>query len=177
VTEALTPRTLEEALEARALRPEAVPPSFLVQRLLNHFSPLAQNQGIAMTSALPGNLPPLRVDEPSLERVLANLLVNALEATPPGGTVTVMGSLLNGGSHPEVELVVSDTGRGIPPDDQQVLFEKYRQRPNHGNHSGLGLYICKTLVEANQGRIWVESAPGQGAKFHLALPTTAAQAH
>jgi signal transduction histidine kinase len=160
-----------------ALRPEAVPPSFLVQRVLNHFSPLAQNQGIAMTSALPQNLPSLRVDEPSLERVLANLLVNALEATPSGGTVTVMGSFVNGGSHPEVELVVSDTGRGIPPDEQQVLFEKYRQHPNHGNHSGLGLYICKTLVEANQGRIWVESAPGQGAKFHLALPTTVAEAH
>jgi signal transduction histidine kinase len=160
-----------------ALRPEAVPPSFLVQRVLNHFSPLAQNQGIAMTSALPQNLPSLRVDEPSLERILANLLVNALEATPSGGTVTVMGSFVNGGSHPEVELVVSDTGRGIPPDEQQVLFEKYRQHPNHGNHSGLGLYICKTLVEANQGRIWVESAPGQGAKFHLALPTTVAEAH
>jgi signal transduction histidine kinase len=160
-----------------ALRPEAVPPSFLVQRVLNHFSPLAQNQGIAMTSALPQNLPSLRVDEPSLERVLANLLVNALEATPSGGTVTVMGSFVNGGSHPEVELVVSDTGRGIPPDEQQVLFEKYRQHPTHGNHSGLGLYICKTLVEANQGRIWVESAPGQGAKFHLALPTTVAEAH
>jgi signal transduction histidine kinase len=158
-----------------ALRPEAVPPAFLVQRLLHHFSPLAQNQGIAMTSALPKNLPPLRVDEPSLERVLANLLVNALEATPAGGTVTVMGSLVNGGNHPEVELVVADTGRGISPDDQQVLFEKYRQRHNHSSHSGLGLYICKTLIEANQGRIWVESAPGQGAKFHVALPTTAAE--
>ena len=158
-----------------ALRPEAVPPTFLVQRVLHHFGPLAQNQGIAMTSALPQNLPPLRVDEPSLERVLANLLVNALEATPPGGAVTVKGSLLTSDNHPEVELVVADTGRGIPPDEQQVLFEKYRQRPNHGNHSGLGLYICKTLVEANHGRIWVESAPGQGAKFHLALPTTATE--
>jgi signal transduction histidine kinase len=158
-----------------ALRPEAVPPAFLVQRLLHHFGSLAQNQGIAITSALPQNLPPLRVDEPSLERVLANLLVNALEATPPGGTVTVTGGLLNGGPHPEVELVVADTGRGITPDEQQVLFEKYRQRRNHANHSGLGLYICKTLVEANHGRIWVESAPGQGAKFHLALPTAAAE--
>jgi signal transduction histidine kinase len=117
----------------------------------------------------------MKVDEPSLERVLANLLVNALEATPAGGSVTVMGSLLNGGPSPEVELVVADTGHGIPQDEQQALFEKNRQRPNHANHSGLGLYICKTLVEANHGRIWVESAPGQGAKFHLVLPTTAAE--
>ena len=160
-----------------ALRPEAVPPAFLVQRLLSHFSPLAQNQGIAMTSALPQNLPPLRVDEPSLERVLANLLVNALEATPAGGAVTVGGGLVTGDHHPEVELVVADTGRGISPDDQQVLFEKYRQGPKHSSNSGLGLYICKTLAEANQGRIWVESAPGEGAKFHLVLPTAEGEVH
>jgi signal transduction histidine kinase len=159
-----------------ALRPEAVPPAFLVQRLLHHFSPLAQNQGIEMTSALPQNLPSLRVDEPSLERVLANLLVNALEATPPGGAVTVQGGLVTSDNHPEVELVVADTGRGIPLDDQPVLFEKYRQHPNHSSNSGLGLYICKTLIEANRGRIWVESAPGQGTKFHLALPTATAAA-
>lgn len=159
-----------------ALRPEAVPPAFLVQRLLHHFSPLAENQGVTMTSVLPPHLPPLRVDEPSLERVLANLLVNALEATPPGGTVTVRGDLLTGDNHPQVELVVADTGRGIPPEDQQVLFEKYRQRSNHSSNSGLGLYICKTLIEANQGRIWVDSAPGQGARFHLVLPTTAEEA-
>ncbi len=160
-----------------ALRPEAVPPTFMVQRLLNHLSPLAQNQGIDMTSALPRDLPAIRVDEPSLERVLANLLVNALEATPPGGSVTVQGSRVTSNHHPEVELVVADTGRGIAPEDQQVLFEKYRQRPNHASNSGLGLYICKTLVEANHGRIWVESAPGQGARFHLVLPTEAGEAH
>jgi signal transduction histidine kinase len=158
-----------------ALRPEAVLPAFLVQRLLHHFGSLAQNQGITMTSALPQNLPPLKVDEPSLERVLANLLVNALEATPAGGSVTVTGARLNGGSHPEVELVVADTGCGISSDDQQVLFENFRQRPNHANHSGLGLYICKTLIEANHGRIWVESALGQGTKFHVALPTTVSE--
>ncbi len=160
-----------------ALRPEAVPPTFMVQRLLHHLSPLAQNQGIDMTSALPRDLPPIRVDEPSLERVLANLLVNALEATPPGGSVTVQGSRVTSNHHPEVELVVADTGRGIAPEDQQILFEKYRQRPNHASNSGLGLYICKTLVEANHGRIWVESAPGQGARFHLVLPTEAGEAH
>ena len=153
------------------LRPETVPPAFLVQRLLHHFSPLAQNQGVKMTSALPPDLPALEVDEPSLERILANLLVNALEATPPGGTITVLGSLLSGENHPEVEIVVADTGQGIPLDDQESLFEKYRQRPNQASSSGLGLYICKTLIDANRGRIWVESAPEQGARFHLVLPT------
>jgi len=156
-----------------ALNPDSVPPAFLVQRLLQHFSPLAQDQGVKMTAGLPGDLPALKVDEPSLERVLANLLVNALEATPSGGTISVQGGLLTGDNHPEVELVVADTGRGIPLEDQPDLFEKYNQLPHRANSSGLGLYICKTLVEANQGRIWVESAPGRGTEFHLVLPTAA----
>jgi signal transduction histidine kinase len=158
-----------------ALRPEAVPPTFLVRRLLHHFSPLAQHQEVAMTSDLSPDLPPVQVDEPSLERVLANLLVNALEATPPGGAITVQGKLRQGGGPPEVELVVADTGPGISPEDQQALFEKYRQRSHQANGSGLGLYICKTLMEANGGRIWVESAPGRGARFHLALPMAAGE--
>lgn len=153
-----------------AFSPESVPPAFLVQRLLHHFSPLAQNQGIKMTASLPPDLPAIQVDEPSLERVLANLLVNALEATPSGGIISVQGGLLSGDNHPEVELVVADSGRGIPLEDQPDLFEKYGQLPYRANSSGLGLYICKTLVEANQGRIWVESAPGEGAKFHLVFP-------
>jgi signal transduction histidine kinase len=159
-----------------ALSSDSVPPAFLVQRLLHHFSPLAQDQGVQMTAAFPRDLPPLKVDEPSLERVLANLLVNALEATPSGGSITVRGGLLTADNHPEVELVVADTGRGIPLEEQPDLFEKYGQLPHRANSSGLGLYICKTLVEANQGRMWVESAPGQGAEFHLVLPTAAEEA-
>jgi signal transduction histidine kinase len=96
-----------------------------------------------------------------------------LEATPPGGAITVQGGLRPGGNHPEVELVVADTGRGISLEDQQSLFEKYRQHSHQGDGSGLGLYICKTLMEANGGRIWVESEPGRGASFHLALPAAA----
>jgi signal transduction histidine kinase len=153
-----------------ALRPEAVPPAFLVSRLLHHFAPLAQHQGVQMTSELPPDLPALWVDEPSLERVLANLIVNALEATPRGGSITVLGRLNPEPEPGEVELVVADTGCGIPLKDQENLFEKYRLRPHKGSSSGLGLYICKTLVEANKGRIWVESVPGEGTKFHLALP-------
>lgn len=149
-----------------ALNPEAVPAAGVVRRLLDHFTPLAQRQGVALQAALPPDLPPVWVDEPSLERVLANLLINALNATPAGGEIRVAGRRLNGDS-PGVELLVSDTGRGISPEDQAELFEKFRHQ--RGNGSGLGLYICRTLVEANQGRIWVESAPGRGSTFHVAL--------
>jgi signal transduction histidine kinase len=152
-----------------ALRPEVVPPSYVVQRVIHHFSPLAQHQGVILQAALAPDLPPIQVDEPSLERVLANLLVNALAATPAGGQISMTGQLCNGPS-PEVEIIVTDTGEGISPENQVHLFEKYQQHQNKSSGSGLGLYICKTLMEANHGRIWVESEPGRGASFHLALP-------
>ncbi|MEW6387560.1 MAG: ATP-binding protein [Thermodesulfobacteriota bacterium] len=152
------------------LRPEAVPPVFVIQRLLQHFSPLAQHQQITLSSDLAPDLPPIRVDEPSLERILANLLVNALAATPAGGEIKVQGQLVDGGNQGEVEIVVADTGCGITPEDQEHLFEKYRLRQNKASSSGLGMYICKTLVEANHGQIQVESQPGHGTKFHLTFP-------
>ena len=151
------------------LKPEEVPPGFIIQRLLHHFGPLAQHQGVNLTAQPAPDLPAIRVDEPSLDRVLANLLVNALAATPTGGEIKVQAQALPD-NHREVEIVVSDTGSGISPEEQEHLFEKYRLSRHKADGSGLGLYICKTLVEANQGRIWMESAPGRGTAFHLAFP-------
>lgn len=151
-----------------ALRPEPVPPGFIIQRLLKHFGALALNEGVNLVASPPPNLPPIMVDEPSLDRVLANLLVNALAATPRGGEIRV--EALPGANRREVEIIVADTGSGLSPEDQEHLFEKYRLSGHNHDGSGLGLYICKTLVEANRGRIWAESRRGQGAAFHLSLP-------
>jgi signal transduction histidine kinase len=129
---------------------------------------LALHQGVNLVAPPPPNLPPILVDEPSLDRVLANLLVNALAATPRGGEIRVEAH--PGADRREVELIVADTGSGLSPGYQEHLFEKYRLSGHKHDGSGLGLYICKTLVEANQGRIWAESCAGQGAVFHLALP-------
>jgi CheY-like chemotaxis protein len=114
------------------------------------------------------------VDEPSLERVLSNLLVNALAATPPGGAIQVQ-TRVRENRPQEVEIIVADTGCGLSPEEQEHLFEKFRLAPHRAGSSGLGLYICKTLVEANQGRIWVESQVGEGSRFHLAFPTAAGE--
>jgi signal transduction histidine kinase len=151
-----------------ALRPEPVPPGFIIQRLLKHFGALALNEGVNLVASPPPSLPPIMVDEPSLDRVLANLLVNALAATPRGGEIRV--EALPGADRREVEIIVADTGSGLSPEDQDHLFEKYRLSGHNHDGSGLGLYICKTLVEANRGRIWAESRVGQGAAFHLSLP-------
>lgn len=153
-----------------ALKPEAVLPGFILQRLLHHFSPLAQRQGVSLTATPAPDLPPIKVDEPSLDRVLSNLLVNALAATSKGGEIQLLAQVLPGSNSQEVEIMVLDTGCGLSPDEKEHLFEKYRLSPHQSGGVGLGLYICKTLVEANQGRIWVESEPGQGTKFHLIFP-------
>jgi NtrC-family two-component system sensor histidine kinase KinB len=152
------------------LRPEAVPPGFIIQRLLHRFALLAQHQGVDLQAPPAPELPPLMVDEPSLDRVLSNLLVNALAATPSGGHIALSARLLNGPQPREVEIVVADSGSGLDPGEQGHLFEKFRLSRQKTDGTGLGLYICKTLVEANHGRIWVESSPGRGAAFHLAFP-------
>jgi signal transduction histidine kinase len=156
-----------------ALKPEAVPPGFIIQRLLHRFGPMAQQQGVALTAPpLPPHLPPILVDEPSLDRVLANLLVNALAATPKDGKIELAARILDGSPHPEVEITVADTGCGLGPEEKEHLFEKFRLSGSKADGSGLGLYICKTLVAANHGRIWVESDTGRGAAFHLAFPAS-----
>ncbi|MFZ5451560.1 MAG: ATP-binding protein [Thermodesulfobacteriota bacterium] len=154
------------------LRPEAVPPGFVIHRLLNHFSPVAQHQGVALSAVLAQDLPAIHVDEHSLERVLSNLLVNALAATPEGGEIRVEARLQPEADRQEVEIIVADTGCGLKVEQQEHLFAKYRLRPQKSGSSGLGLYICKTLVEANHGRIWVENTPGRGSRFYLAFPTS-----
>jgi two-component system sensor histidine kinase AtoS len=102
--------------------------------------------------------------------VLSNLLANALAATPQGGEIRVEASLLPGGDGQGVEITVADTGSGLNQEVKEHLFEKYFFDREKSGSSGLGLYICKTLVEANHGRIWVESEAGRGTTFHLVFP-------
>jgi signal transduction histidine kinase len=158
------------------LKPEAVPPGFILQRLLHHFGPLAQHQGVALTAPPLPPLPPILVDEPSLDRVLSNLLVNALAATPKGGHIRLAAQVLDDSKHSEVEITVADTGCGLKPEEKEHLFEKFRLSRPTSNGSGLGLYICQTLVAANHGRLWVESEAGRGAAFHLVLPAATDEA-
>jgi signal transduction histidine kinase len=102
-------------------------------------------------------------------------LVNALAATPKGGEIRVTAQKLHGADGREVEITVTDTGCGINPELQAHLFEKYLFNREKSGSSGLGLYICKTLVEANQGSIRVESQVNRGTAFHLAFPVSSEQ--
>ncbi len=109
-----------------------------------------------------------------LEQVVSNLLENALKYSPDGGTIRVRLSLTDD----VAVLSVTDPGIGIPEDQQQQLFDRYFRARNASTRSygglGLGLYISRDIVERHGGRIWVESTPGRGSTFYVALPTLAA---
>lgn len=113
-------------------------------------------------------------DRRRLEQVLMNLLGNALKFTPPGGRIGVT----VGRDGDAVQVVVSDSGPGIPPDEMPLLFEKFSQtsaaKSASGPGTGLGLVICRHLVELHGGRIWAESEPGRGSRFVFRLPAASA---
>ncbi len=113
-------------------------------------------------------------DRDRLAQVLTNLLENAIKYSPTGGTVRV--ACARRGA--EFRISVSDAGIGIPADQQEHLFERFfraRNAPISGfGGLGLGLYICRDIVESHGGRIWVESEAGQGSTFHFTLPLVSA---
>jgi signal transduction histidine kinase len=113
-------------------------------------------------------IPPVAADPDRLERILVNLLSNALKYSPPETEVTL--SARRKGD--EVIVSVADRGLGIAPQDVSQLFQRYYRakgaRKTEG--LGLGLYISRMLVEAHGGHIWVESETGQGSTFHFTLP-------
>ncbi len=123
-----------------------------------------------ITLDLPESLPPAWMDGREIETVLRNLLENAVKFSPPESPIVL------GVRYREKEEAlyfwVQDQGPGIPPEDQERVFEHfYRGRGQRASPgTGLGLAICKRIVEAHGGRIWVESAPGEGACFHFLIP-------
>ena len=118
---------------------------------------------------IPGDLPPVFANPPRLRQVAANLIENALNYTPDGGSVTVKAR----GDDGQLIISVSDTGIGIPLADQPYVFDKFYRAANARDDftgTGLGLSIVKSIVENHNGRIWVDSKPGAGATFTVVLP-------
>jgi two-component system sensor histidine kinase KdpD len=114
-------------------------------------------------------LPSVNVDQQLIEQVLSNLLENADRHGPPGTVVTVEANLHHGDS---VAVSVTDCGTGVKPTERQTIFDTF-VRFDTGGRAGLGLAIAKAFVEAHGGRIWVEEAPGRGARFVFTLPLAA----
>jgi signal transduction histidine kinase len=147
---------------------QAVTPAALVADALDAVSLMIESRHQVLTSHLPEDLPSVWVDVDMIRRVLINLLENASKFTPPEGTLELGGKL----DGDWVQMWVQDNGPGIPPLEQEHIFEKYSRLKGNENVSGLGvgLAFCRLAVIGHGGRIWVESMPGQGSKFTLTLP-------
>jgi hypothetical protein len=136
--------------------------------------PIAEEKGLAIRLVTTGC--PARVGYPvALSRVLLNLTTNALKFTDEGSVEVTAREV----AADQVEFAVRDTGRGIPPGAMAMLFEPFRRRPGEADYafsgSGLGLSICRRLVEAMGSSLHVETAPGKGTRFHFALPLPRAE--
>ena len=124
-----------------------------------------------MVDELPTSLPGVEANAGELEQVFLNLFLNALDAMPDGGTLTVAASVRREGSGPaEVACIVRDTGSGIPPEVKGRIFEPFFSTKEAGRGTGLGLSICLGLIRSHGGRIELDSEPGRGTAVTVALP-------
>jgi len=129
-------------------------------------------EGHAVSTAFPTDLPLVFVDGVLLEQVVINLVENAVKYTPLRSTMDLSASV----SDHEVIVEVADRGPGIPPGEESRIFDKfYRGKSAREGGVGLGLTICRGIVEAHGGRIWVENRPGGGALFQFTIPLSEKQ--
>ena len=159
-------------IEARRMEvnPASLPIGDAIAEVERRMRPLALRKHIELTSSVPPDLPPVWADRPKVEQVLVNLVDNAIKFTPAGGWVRVEAWPAEGWMF----VRVRDNGVGIRPADQTVIFEAFRQADSSSTRehrgTGLGLALCKSLVELQGGSIWVTSTPGQGSQFTFTLP-------
>jgi signal transduction histidine kinase len=155
---------------ALTLELEDAPLSGLVESAVRGLQPQAQAQRVSLETRVDGNGLRVRCAPDKVERVLYNLVANALRHTPSDGSVAV----LAGPKEDEVIVTVEDTGDGFAPDALVRAFERFwradRSRSRERGGSGLGLAIARGLVEAQGGRIWAENRPDGGARISFTLP-------
>ncbi len=145
-------------------------PNF-VREALDLLRPLAEAQSISLEERLSEDLPPVLADSSRIQQVLSNLIGNAIKFTPAGGRVCVRVEA----DDREVRIGVADNGAGIPAEQLPHIFGHFWQaNQNDRRGIGLGLVIAKGIVEAHNGRIWVESRLGEGSTFFFTLPVAQA---
>ncbi len=159
-------------VEAGALEPQRKPVRLvtLVDEVLAVLVTEFERVGVEPRNMISYNLPVIEADSDMLTRVFSNLCDNALQHTPPGGSVTIEAA-----PHENMlAIAVTDTGQGIPLEALDRVFERFFRadtaRQSKTGSSGLGLAIVRAIVEAHGGRVWAENAPGAGARFIFTLP-------
>jgi PAS domain S-box-containing protein len=152
------------ATRPRDLRLEPIAVRDVVARALRGLKPAPEDAGVTIDLERADTWPTVTADADQLQQVLLNLIQNAVQATPAGGTVTIRAGEDRSGWRIEVE----DTGAGIAPEHQPRIFDPfYTTRPRG---TGLGLFVAHGIVERHRGAIEVESEPGKGTRFRIRLP-------
>jgi signal transduction histidine kinase len=142
----------------------------LVSDTLEALQVQAAGKGLELKGEVDDSLPPVLMDAARVQRVLFNLVQNAIRHTPPDGTIRLEAQEESG----TVRVDVVDSGEGVAPDDLPHIFDRFyrgeKSRARGQGGAGLGLAIARGLVEAHGGRIWAQSAPGEGTRFSFVLP-------
>jgi signal transduction histidine kinase len=158
-------------IEAGVLSIQFLPTSLneLIEKCLFWVPQLPGGQGIEVDARLPKEPAMVFADPSRIQQVLENLISNALKFSKPGGRVSIELKA----REQEYEVIVSDQGKGIAPDDLERIFRKFFQVEDAATReqggTGLGLAICRGIIEGHRGRLWAESTPGQGSSFHFTL--------
>src|SRR5512138_3623313 len=138
----------------------------------NALTPVRERAGrrsIALHTAIDQRVGQVQADERKIRQVLLNLFSNAIKFTPEGGRIDVWAKPVNG----SIEVSVTDTGIGIAPEDQEAVFEEFRQvgtADKKVEGTGLGLALSRKFIELHGGKIWVKSQVGQGSTFTFTVP-------
>lgn len=140
--------------------------SLVVQDIVDVIQERLDKRGIRLEVDMESTCPNVSADRDQMGQVLLNLIVNAIQAMPAGGTLSLRLRCRN----EHVHLSVSDTGCGISPDDVPKLFTPFFSTKEVGEGTGLGLTVVHGIIEEHQGSITVESEPGRGTTFHIHLP-------
>jgi PAS domain S-box-containing protein len=155
------------------VNPKAVDANQLLPAIADDMKAMVTSNGQSLVMTISPSLSPVWADEERLRQIVLNLLINASKFTPEGGRITLRAKEEDSNLVVEVE----DTGPGIPQEEQKQLFQPYhRQIPDreHLSGLGLGLALCKYLVELHGGKIWVQSEIGQGSTFGFSIPLATA---
>ncbi len=160
----------QRALQPLQLQCTEVQLERLIRAGVANFELAAAQAGVTLNTQIARPLSQIYADEDRLIQVLTNLLDNALKFTPPGGLITVQAAEVG----QAVQVTIADTGAGIAPAELPHLFQQFYRgqttRPPEKQGMGLGLAICREIITAHHGQIWVESRPGEGARFTFTLP-------
>lgn len=143
-----------------------------IQSVIQFFLPLLEEKNLDVEIDAPSELPLARFDPERIQQVLTNLLGNAVKYTKPGSVISVSAQAAPGGSGPMIEVWITDDGPGIASEESQRIFEPYVRGAGEQREGGvgLGLAICRRILEAHDGEIWVEAAPGRGSRFVFSVP-------